>query len=185
MSNTRLNRMYLCVGRKGTGKTTIALKIAENSGKKICVIDTDDHPSYAHFPIVQEDKLSKWKGGNIRVITSEPERVLHILNKNQANAFIICEDAAKYISNNISQAVKSFIIDHRKRNFDLLLMFHFLADVPPYIAKQYDYMILFKTGDNINVNQNKFANWHTISAKMQRILNHESFNYCETVAVDE
>lgn len=183
--STRLNKCYLCVGRKGTGKTTIAQQLAKVSGKKICVIDTDDHPSYAAYDLYQPQNLHKWKTGNIRVITSEPERVMYLVNRHCSNAFIIIEDAAKILSANVSRPVKAFIIDHRKRNFDLLLMFHFLQDVPPYVAKQYDHMVLFKTGDNMDVKQNKFANWHTISAKAKRILKNPSFNYCEKINIDE
>jgi len=181
----RLNKMILCVGRKGTGKTTIAQQIAKVSQKKICVIDTDDHPSYSDFELFNENNLHKWKSGNIRIITSEPEKVLDLLNKKCSNAFIIIEDAAKIVSANVQREVKSFIIDHRKRNFDVILMFHFLADVPPYVAKQYDYMLLFKTGDSLAVAQNKFANWHSILPMLQRILNHPSFNYCEKINVDD
>lgn len=185
MSNTRINKSYLCVGRKGTGKTTIAIKLAAATGKKICVIDTDDHPSYKDFPLYDAANLHKWKSGNIRIVTSEPEHVLDLVNKNCSNAFIIIEDAAKIVTANVQRPVKSFIIDHRKRNFDILMMFHFLGDVPPYVAKQYDYMILFKTGDSLHVAQNKFANWHTIVTKLERILKNKSFNYCEKINVDE
>lgn len=181
----RLNKCYLFIGRKGTGKTTMALLVADKSGKKQCVIDTDDHPSYGDFELVDLEKLHKWKSGNIRVITSDPERALDILNKNCSNAFIIIEDAAKIVTANVSRAVKSFIIDHRKRNFDVGMMFHFLQDVPPYMAKQYDHMLLFKTGDNMKVTQNKYANWHTIAAKAERINRNPSFNYCEKIDIDE
>jgi len=183
--STRLNRCLLCVGRRGTGKTTIALKLANSSGKRIIVVDTDDHPTYADFPIIPLSLLPTWRGNKGRVIDSNTDEVFRLINLYQSNAFIIAEDAAKYVNGNVQKAVKAFIIDHRKRNFDLLLMFHFLSDVPPYIAKQYDVMILFKTGDNLHVTQNKFANWHTIAKKLERILKHKSFNYCETVAIDE
>lgn len=185
MSENRLNRCILAIGRKGTGKSTIARRIAEVSRKKTLVLDTDDHPDYAAFELWDPANLHKWKTGNIRIITSEPEIALQEINRKASNAFVICEDAAKYINANIQKEVKSFIIDHRKRNFDLLMMFHFLADVPPYVAKQYDFMLLFKTGDSLAVSQNKFANWHTILNKLQRINAHPSFNYCEKINIDE
>jgi Mrp family chromosome partitioning ATPase len=185
MIEKRLNKCFLAVGRKGTGKTTIAQMLAKASGKKICVVDTDDHPSYDAYELWKISDLHDWKTGNIKIVTSEPEAALIAINKNCSNAFIILEDAAKYVTANVQRGVKSFIIDHRKRNFDLIIMFHFLGDVPPYLAKQYDSMLLFKTGDNLDNPQKKFANWHTISEKAKRILDNKSFNYCEKINVDE
>ena len=95
----RLNKNYLCIGRCGTGKTTIAKAIAAATGRKICVIDTDFHPSYAKdFTLYKIADLPKWKSGNIRLITSNPEYAMKELNTHCTNAFIICEDAAKYVN---------------------------------------------------------------------------------------
>ena len=181
----RRNLFLIAAGRKFTGKTTIGLVIAKAAGKKICVLDTDEHPAYNDFKNMPLEKLHTWREGNIKVITSEPEQAMTILNKSCSNAFVMCEDAAKYITHNIQREAKAFIIDHRKRNFDVLCMFHFLADIPPYLCKQYDYMILFKTGDNLEEKQKKFANWHKISVVAKRILKHDDMHYCEKISIDE
>lgn len=182
---TRLNKCFLFIGRRGTGKTTLARKMAKAMGRKLIIIDTDDHPSYVDIPVISLEQLKTFSGIACRVIESDIDQVLIILNQYQSNAVIICEDASKYMTANISKAVRSFLIDMRKRNFDVIIMFHFLSDVPPYLCKQYDQMVLFKTGDNIQVTQNKFANWHTIVTKLRRILKHKDYNYCETIAIDE
>ena len=181
----RRNKMYVIAGRKFTGKTTVTLALAKKTGKKICALDTDDHPAYNDFKLTRLEDLHKWKDGNIKVIISDPGDAMTILNKHCSNAFIIGEDAGKYITPNVRQDVRAFIIDHRKRNFDLALMFHFLGDIPPYICKQYDHMILFKTGDNLEVRQNKFANWHVIAAKAERIKKNADMHYCEKIDIDE
>jgi hypothetical protein len=181
----RLNKKYIAVGRMGTGKTTLARQFAAASGLKICVVDTDDHPSYSDLELYNPANLDKWKKGNIRIITSDPEKVLLQLNRYCSNAFIIIEDAAKYITSNVGKDIKRFIIDTRKRNFDVVFMFHFLADVPPYLAKQYDHMLLFKVGDNLKTELKKFANWHVILEKAIRVNKHKSYNYCEKINIDE
>lgn len=181
----RRNCLYLLVGRKFTGKTTIGLQMAKASGKKIIAIDTDEHPAYGDFKRYTLSNLHTWKEGNAKVVTDNPEAALVIINKCCSNAFVICEDAGKYVSANIQQDVKSFIIDHRKRNLDVIFMFHFLADVPPYVCKQYDYMVMFKTGDNLDEKQKKFANWHKIHERMMRIQAVKDMHYCEMIKIDE
>lgn len=183
----RLNKNLLFVGRRGSGKTTIAYKLAVTAGKKIIVIDTDDHPFYREkgFKDITVEDLPKWTSGNVRIITGDPQAALLALNEHCSNANIICEDAAKYIDANVGKKLKRFIIDHRKRNFDVFLMFHFLGDIPPYLAKQYDSMVLFKTGDNLEVSQNKFANWHLIAERANKIKAHSSSNFNMTIRIDE
>ncbi len=179
--------MFLCISRKFTGKTTLAKTIMKKGNyQKIIIIDTDDHPSYADAPIIALEKIKAFKQGMCRLIESDIDEVFYTLNQTQNNALIICEDSAKYIDPNVQKPVRRFIVDHRKRNFDVIFMFHFLSDIPPYIAKQYDYMFLFKTGDSLTKNMSdKFANWHTIQSKLERIRNHKSLHYHEAVAVDE
>jgi hypothetical protein len=185
MNSPRRNHMYLIVGRKFTGKTTVTKEMAEASGKKIVVIDTDEHPAYSSFTKVPLKELHKWKTGNIKVITEYPEAALRVINKCCSNAFVICEDAGKYVTPNLQLDLKRFIIDHRKRNLDVAFMFHFLADVPPYVCRQYDFMVMFKTGDNLNSPQSKYANWHKIIEKQQRIQQVTDMHYCEMISIDE
>lgn len=94
------------------------------------------------------EELKTCKSRLIRCEEARESELFSILNTYQRNAFIIFEDAAKYISPNVSEDCKGFIIDKRKRNFDIAFMFHTLADVPPYIARNWQAMVLFKTQDD-------------------------------------
>lgn len=181
MSNERLNLCYLLIGNQGTGKTTIADKLAAASNKRRIVVDTDAHPFYADYPVVNITGLKTFKGNKCRCEDANEDELFTILNAYQRNAFIIFEDAFKYISPNMSKAVISFIIDKRKRNFDICFMFHSLADVPPYLCKNYQRMILFKTQDNLKKELSKFSNWHIIKEKAEQINKHPSHNYCEAI----
>ncbi len=177
----RLNNLYLFIGSQGTGKTTIANVFAEafkNAApqNKIIVVDTDAHPFYKDYDVVDIDGLAHCKSKLIRCEDADDSILFDQLNTFQRNAFVIFEDAAKYISSNISTALKRCIIDKRKRNFDLAFMFHTLGDVPPYIAKNYQAIILFKTGDNLEVKQPKFNNWHTIKAAAEKLQKNKSHN---------
>ena len=61
MEKERLNICYLLIGDQGTGKTTIADKLAAASGKRRIVVDTDAHPFYAHYEVVNIEGLKDLK----------------------------------------------------------------------------------------------------------------------------
>ena len=177
----RLNKLYLFIGSQGTGKTTICREFANaflnlSAQNKIIVVDTDAHPFYNDYTVVNIDELAMCKSKLIRCEDADDSILFNELNTFQRNAFIIFEDAAKYISSNVSTALKRCIIDKRKRNFDLAFMFHSFSDVPPYIAKNYQAIILFKTGDNYEVKQPKFSNWHTIKEAAMKLQKDKNFN---------
>jgi DNA polymerase III delta prime subunit len=182
MQDERLNNLLLFIGSQGCGKTTIAHLFAKqflqiNSINKHIVVDTDAHPFYNKYDVVDLEGLAGANSQLVRCEDANDSDLFEILNTYQRNAFITFEDAAKYVSSNISRSLKKCIIDKRKRNFDLAFMFHTLKDVPPYIASNYQAMILFKTGDNFNDKQNKFNNWHLIKEKglaLQKSKNHHA-----------
>ena len=182
----RLNKKILFIGRTGTGKTTIAYELAKVTGKKIVVVDDSFHPFYQEqgFKQVTLSYLDTWESGNI-VVIGDPTETLIYLNKHCSNAVVICEDAAKYIDASVKRDLKAFIIDHRKRNFDCFIMFHFLAEVPPFLCRHYDSMVLFKTGDNLEEKLKKFANWHIILERGLKVNAHPSYNYKLTIRKDE
>lgn len=182
---TRLNEILLFIGRKGTGKTTRAIQLAKATNKKIIVLDDLVHPAYDGFETIHESDLHKWKGKHARLMFDSLDSTLNTLSHYQTNAVIIIEDSSRYISANVSKAVTSFIINHRKFDFDVYFMFHFLNDVPPYLCKQYGKLVLFKTGDNIEVKQQKWSNWHSILKKLEKALKHKNYNHCEIVSIDE
>lgn len=186
---SRLNEVFLFVGRKGVGKTTKALELAfamaKASNRSVIVLDDMVHPAYASFDKITQSELPNWNGTKCVCLFDDLDSVLNDLTEYKANAVVVLEDCSRFISANISQAVKAFIINHRKLNFDVFFMFHFLNDVPPYICKQYSKMLLFKTGDNTEVKQQKWANWHSIVKKLQKCLQHKSYNHCEIVSIDE
>lgn len=183
MSSVRLNKLYLIAGQRGTGKTTIAQKLAEASGKKVIVVDTDAHPAYDSYESIAADaaSIASFDGSKGRILATDVDMVLMLLNKYQSNAFILLEDAPKYLDSNLSRATKAFIIDMRKRNFDVAIMFHSLSDIPPYLCKNYNTLIIFKVDDNLDVPQRKFNQWELIKKIATDVRKHPEWNYAKPV----
>jgi energy-coupling factor transporter ATP-binding protein EcfA2 len=185
MIEPRLNFLILVIGKPGTGKTTVTMEIAkqlqDETGRKIIVVDTDFHPSYSNIKQVPLHKLKTWNGSICKIVESDIDLVCDRLRKYQRNAFIMFEDASKYVEPNLTNSQKRFVIDYRKCNFDVAFMFHYLGDVPPRLCKMYNQVLLFKTEDDLTVKQPKFSNWHIISKVAQSVKQHPNFNYCEAI----
>ena len=181
---SKLNECLLVIGRKGCGKTTITLELAKVTGKKIITLDDLVHPAYKSFDTVDCNDLTKPLKGNTVVFIEDLDIALQKISHTQRNAAIIIEDSARFISSNISASVRTFIINHRKFNFDIFFMFHSLTDVPPYLCKNYTGIVLFKVGDNLDKEQTKWSNWQHIKSIASKVNKHKSFNHSEIILND-
>lgn len=179
----RLNKIILVVGRRGSGKTTFAKKLASSQNKKILVVDTFDHPSYVDYKLLTTDKLAYWQKGAYRVFDKDPLTMLLTINTVVRNAFLILEDAAKYLSGNTPKEIKNILIDSRNRNLDIILMFHNLSDIPPYIAKMCNDIVLFRTNDNMDKTQAKFFNFHELQKLHTEIKANKSPHYYKIISI--
>lgn len=174
----------LAVGQRASGKTTSTIALAEASGKKIIVVDIDFHPRYQDWDKVDHVELKKWDGNRCLVLVDEEqiEEALKVLMKYHSNAFVILEDCQRFVSQMVQPTIKKFIIDHRKHGFDVALMYHALKFVPPFIAMNYNILILHKTQEDASNNLNgKYGNWELIRRKMQLVKQNKDPHYCELI----
>lgn len=181
---SRENFLILLIGKKFTGKTTTGLEIANKTGKRIIAVNTDWHPAYESFTQLTVEELKHWQGDKGLVIIEDEEQAIElfqVLNTYQSNAFLIFEDAQKYISDNPPKPIQRLIINHRMRNFDVVFMYHFLKVVPPKIAGHYNIMFLFKTSDGTINLGSKYGNWETINNRRERINKHADIHYKEAI----
>lgn len=185
----RLNRLGLAIGMRGVGKSTKSLELAVVTGKNIIIVDTVFNDVYEGFEVLPAKDIRTWKGDRaVFIMDNEPkafDRTLQLLEKYQVNAYVVIEDSSRYISKNVSMVVMNFIINHRKFNFDLMFMYHFLGDVAPYICKQFDFMILFHTADNFKKNQDKWNNWETIKPIALQIKKNKNHNFSRIIKVND
>jgi hypothetical protein len=190
MQEIRSNYILIAAGKRFTGKSTIVLKFAEASGKRIIVVNTDFHPLYSDFENITKEELKTTTKKKVIVYvtsTEEASEVADILNKYQSNAFVILEDAKKFINDNVSKEWERLIINHRMRNLELCFMYHFLKYVPNKIANQYNMLILFKTTDSMSNSslKEKFGNVETIQLRAEKIRSHSNEHYCEVIYDNE
>ncbi len=178
----------LCVGKRNSGKTTMGFKIAAQSGNPIIVLKQGYHPAYADWQSFTIDDIKNFNSDKCYIDVDEDtlNDVCVALMKYHKQKFIVFEDCANYISQNITRGgLKQIVIDLRKHGFDLLFMYHTLKFVPPFLAQMYNALVLFKTTDAFDSSLNKYPNFNTIKERGLRINAHKNPHYSEMILDNE
>jgi hypothetical protein len=178
---TRLNKITVICGQRGTGKSTIQEKILMADSKKFLIVDTNEkHKVWNHIPLIPIENLKYWKSGNYRVCLRSKKADLEKICKYINNCSVIFEDSKKYIRNGIPEAVEDALIDTKQKNVDAYFMFHMLSEIPKYLRQSYDNLILFKTKDVADVYR-RFSNYGELEKVHQKVMKHHSPHYCEAI----
>ncbi len=178
---TRLNKIVCIVGGKGSGKTTLALKLLQRSPKKTLIVDTLDHPAYRQYPVVSIERLKYWKNGTYRIFHGDTNEILTEINTNVWNANIILEDAFKYLPFGLSKDQIRLFSDSKQHNQDIIVMFHAIKQIPVYLCSVMDQLVILKTKERLAASSNKFYNWDEIREVHQRVSKHKNPHYFEVI----
>lgn len=149
----RINNVSVVLGRRGSGKTTYIRELIGHyrqvhPQQKILIVDTLDHPAYRDVPSIDVDLLKRWKMPNTyRIYGSHTDEIFNTIKNNLWNALVVFEDASKYIRRQLSDEVRSFILDSKQKNLDLIFLFHGFSYVPPEMFRVIDNIVLFRCDD--------------------------------------
>jgi hypothetical protein len=158
-----MNKIILVAGTRGTGKTEYIKKVlvSSNQPKKLVVdtfdsdvwrtLETHDHPEWASTPVhlIESSKLKTWKSGIYRIGNSNILQTIKDIELYLVNAFVVFEDATKYIGSRLNDDMKRFVLDSKQKNLDFVFMFHSLAQIPNDLIRIADVLTLFKTNEDI------------------------------------
>lgn len=194
MISPRQNEAMIIVGRKHTGKSTLANEIGtkfikNNPDKRCLVINVNASPAYDRHPLITYEGMKRWKKGCYQFYDSDHARMFEFLLSNfdprekKFNGLFIAEDCTKYIDPYPDKKIKSFLVDHRMWNADMLFTFHSLMSVPLFFWKMTSRVILLKTQDVID---NSFArripNWRQVGPAHERVMKSSDPYYHEVVS---
>ena len=178
----------LLVGRKHTGKSTEANRIAKqyaakHPSKKVLIIDVNGSPAYReHGPPIDRPMFRRWKSGVVRFYESDHAEMFAFIIANFRNGLIIFEDCTKYIDANPSKQIKTFLVDHRMWEADLLFTFHSLKRVPNFFWEMTSAVVLKKTQEEEKEWLKKpIPNKTDLLAAWRRVQAHKSEYHQETV----
>ena len=71
---------------------------------------------------------------------------------------IVFEDASGFLRGKQSKEIARLIVQRRHTQNNYIILFHSINRVPPELLEYCNYLIVFKTGDNLKDIDNKFKN---------------------------
>lgn len=139
--------LILIVGHTGQGKTTWVNNFIR--GKKFYVFDVNNE--YKNLP------LDNTVNQQMRNVDMDVNRFLSVSN-NLSSYNIVFEDATGFFRGKQSASLIRQVVAKRHKKNNFIILFHSINRVPPELMEMANFLILFKTVDNIDVVDKKFKN---------------------------
>lgn len=165
----RVNFVNLVIGRRGSGKTTFVREGLLSYPQKVLIVDTFDHPTYRDIQAIKPERLKYWKSGMVRVFGSDFDLIMQNILLYCRNCLIVFEDSTKYIRNHLPNHIRTFLIDTKQLNVDVIFFFHGLGMVMPDLYRLADTITLFKVGENIKRYSDKIPNYGEVERAFNQI----------------
>lgn len=137
--------LILVIGHTGQGKTTWLKKFIE--GKRAYVFDVNNEYNYP------TDKGPVF--AQMRHVDADVKKFLQI-SEGLKNTNIVFEDATGFLRGRQSPDTMRQIVKKRHTGNNFIILFHSINRVPPELMEMANYLILFKTNDNLEAIDNKF-----------------------------
>lgn len=180
-----LNVSIALVGRKGTGKSTELAKLARAypPDKKVLILDVNGSPAYNGFQQIELRQVRLLTKGVVKLMGTPTPETLQVISENFKGGLVVFEDCTKYIEGNVHPVIKTFLVDHRMNQCDLIFTFHALKRVPPFFWEMLTYVQLFKTQEEFEsgTNKKRIPNYETILRAFNRVRAHPDPHYSITV----
>ncbi len=154
------------VGMTGTGKTTDVKNILNKTSKaKKLIYDVNQEYEEYH---------------------TQPELPLESDFKKQVleskNVLVVFEEATIFFNNKgHDEQLERLLVRKRHINVMIVMCFHSLIDVPDYVRRKIDIMILHKVQDNEKAVERKYSSQQQIINAFYEVNRHESRFYSKTI----
>lgn len=132
-----MSNLILYIAHTGQGKTTLVKKTIDAGKKKSYVFDVNN----------EYEKHDRVIDGDFKNFLSE------CMKKTDHN--LIFEDATGYLNGRTADDVRKLIVAKRHKRNNILMLFHSISAVPPFIFQLANYIVLFKTADELNTVKSK------------------------------
>lgn len=156
----RQSKMYIIVGKNGTGKTYFVRQFLQRSSRRALIMNPTNEDKWDEFePIKADDgkEIKEFKG--IRQLKArlvfgdmapEYRRMLRLVWDKYENGVLVMDDCREMVEAKLSKEVGSVMRGFRQHNMDVFAMFHSINQVPPMVWDHVTYLVLFYTQDNLD-----------------------------------
>lgn len=139
--------LFLIVGHTGQGKSTWVNEFIKD--KRQYVFDVNNEykhlaPDLKYYPFMRNVDL------DIKRFLSISERL--------ESTNIVFEDATGFFRGRQSPLLIKQIVKKRHSKNNFLILFHSINRIPPELLEMCNYIVLFKTNDNLETIEQKFHN---------------------------
>lgn len=136
---------FICVGKKGTGKTTMSMLCLDKRPKKMACIVYDINAEYDKY---YSEKFMDFD-----------EFLEMIGDKNIRYTYILIEEATIFFTNQSNfKEMKNLLVRARHTGNIIQLNFHSFSSIPKGIYNLLDYIVIFKTNDTEKTVTDRFDN---------------------------
>lgn len=158
-----MSKVTVIAGGKGTGKTKLVReRLMKVHPKSILINDVNNEYS------------------DILKTSYIPVKEFTALASSAENAVVVFEEATIFFSNRGGQSekMKELLVRSRHTKNMIFLVFHSLRSVPKDIYDLINYMIIFKTNDNLKIIEKKFE-VPELTQCVERVNIHKDIHYHE------
>lgn len=157
------------VGGREKGKST-QLKILHEATKHepLCVLNMSYQGAWMHLPEITMEQWKVMKSGAYQIHDTNYKLFYKIASDKWKTGWkgkIFHEDAGESMKAQKDEDTFGVVIGLRHKHTDLVQIFHSIADTPPYVIRQLNEMILFKTGDSWSKVEDRFPDFIREEAK--------------------
>jgi hypothetical protein len=136
------NLLILAIGGTGQGKTSFVRKITE--GKPLLLYDVNGEHSDLTGDTTQA--RSRYFG--------DPADFIELCRHKHGNTYCVFEEATGFLMGTMQKDMRAFCVAKRHPvdlgGRSIIMLFHTIASVPPFLLDMADMIVLFKTGDSVN-----------------------------------
>jgi hypothetical protein len=145
----------LLIGMTGTGKSPFIWKYAE--GKKLFVFDIqNEYGTRTKYEGLEPKNLSdNWAAERARH-TAMDEKLFVLQCSKKQNTICVFEDATAFFEGRLDRDVRRLLVSKLFTRNNYILVFHCIMAVPPRVLQLTDYVVLFKTNDEMYQVEDKY-----------------------------
>jgi len=148
---SRGRKTVAIIGRPESGKSTQLKLMLEAVNEAKIIYDENYQKAWSDVPEITMDQWYGMTKGKYKITDPDFMKFYEIASdkwKRGWKGVIVHEDAGTMLTPQKNNELFKMLTSLRHKETDLILVFHSLLDTPPYVIRQLNEIILFKTGDN-------------------------------------